>query len=446
MYIKRGFLILAMAILPISPTVAQGERFIDVTETASENGEAIDITTLDNQELVLTRSGNTVTAHHRQVDGTYEDLPVGPTLPNYLDSRSSYSLFCADPVFVINCQMYEVGTGLVNLADIFDLLSFSPTAISSSGLVVGLASNFDPISGQIVGIGGTVCLDLQSGSVDDCNTAFLAGQVPSTWAVLGISEDGTVLAGEFLDFDTGESRPFFLDRSSGSNGFLGFGGSGLATAVGSSPFGQHTVLFQDNGNLGIASISNGSVQSQFLVQEAVEFHGIGSSGVAIRTGDGGCAIVSPDGNGGIITSNSLGTNCVGATQVGNFVSYLDSGSAIVHRTLEGSPNDSGGAGMFEAVTLSILACLNMRKAVRCSNLAARDAGFTGAFARAIRDASKNLSDDEIVVLVDRISQWQPGFNNRQINQARLNLLSELGHSVRTLRYYMARLIYRNLVG
>jgi len=351
-------------------------------------------------------------AHHRNVDGSYEELFVGPTLPHHLNSNDMYSLFCADPVLVDDCQLYQAGSGFIDLASLFGLASFNPFAASSSGVIVGFSSSVDQASGQPFPDGGTLCLDMQSGSVSDCNAQPFADQLSTPWAVLGLSEDADFLVGELLDLDSGLLRPFFLDRSSQSSGFLGFGSN--------------------------------AIQSQFLVQEAVEFHGIGDSGVGIRTGDGGCAIVSPDGNGGIITSNSLGSNCVGTSQIGNIVSYLESGSAIVNRTVEGSIDDSGGAGQFEAVTLAILACLSTRRSVRCSNRAARDAGLKAGFAGAIRRASNNLSDDQIVLLVNRISEWDSGLTNRQINRARISLLRELGIHLRKFRNNLARRIYRNI--
>jgi len=59
MYIKRGFLFILVALTPHTHIFAQEERTIITSETVCENCEAIDITNLDNRELVLTRSGQT---------------------------------------------------------------------------------------------------------------------------------------------------------------------------------------------------------------------------------------------------------------------------------------------------------------------------------------------------------------------------------------------------
>ena len=270
----------------------------------------------------------------------------------------------------------------------------APTAIIET-LATGVTQ-----SDIILGFTGNIATSYKIGesSVEDISSLFLEFIGP--WLPRSSNSDLSIFVGQAFD-NTGALRPFTHHTSSGIGRYVN-SGAGIVSEIGSSPFGQDTILGTENGQSFYATVSaNGTPTNPSFVPGVSEFLEITSEGIVVRLDTGECAIAYPNG-GSVSLTAPFGSNCVDATETQNGVIHLlEQGSALVTEVRVTDVMDSGG-GALTVTTLAILACRSVARVGQCGNRIAGDAGYTNAFARGIRQFSKNLSDSQIVDLVNDI--------------------------------------------
>ena len=232
---------------------------------------------------------------------------------------------------IANICVTGVGCAVFDAA----LLPRVPISIPDAPMIPGAPNasvDTQPIGvvlGEVVlGFTGNIATSYQIGdsAVEDISTYSLG--FTTAWFPQSSNNDLSIIVGSHFDLRI-NLRPYVHNNISGNGTFVGTG-VGSVTEIGTSPFGQDTILGTENGQSFYTTVSaNGTPSNPSFVPGVSEFLEITSEGIVVRLDTGECAIAYPDG-GSVTLTAPFGSNCIDATETENgVISLLEEGGVLV---------------------------------------------------------------------------------------------------------------------